>query len=67
MRFVGRASGVHHVHSLWLAGGDRQVGMADASEKSAAFLLKTVLVLFPPNTSSKIHFSLAFACLATLK
>ncbi len=44
MRFVGRASGVHHVHALRLAGRDGQVGMADASEKSAVFLLEAVLV-----------------------
>ena len=46
MRFVGCASGIYDLHSLWLAGRDRQVGMADASEKSAVFLLKTVLVSF---------------------
>ena len=46
MRFVGRASGVYDVHSLRLAGRDRQVGVSDASEKSAVFLLETVLVFF---------------------
>src|SRR5260221_5397616 len=47
MRFVGRASGVHHVHALRLAGRDSQVGMADASGKSAVFLLEAVLVFLP--------------------
>src|ERR1700686_522056 len=46
MRFVGCASGVDHVHSLWLAGCDRQIRMADASKKGPAFLLEAVLVFF---------------------
>src|SRR6266478_8807215 len=46
MRFVGRASGIYDLHSLRLAGRDRQIRVADASEKSAIFLLKTVLVSF---------------------
>jgi hypothetical protein len=46
MRFAGRASGVHDVDSVRLAVGDRQVRLADASEKSPAFLLETVLVSF---------------------
>src|SRR5258708_38648953 len=46
MRFVGCASGIYDLHSLWLAGRDRQIRVADASEKSAVFLLKTVLVPF---------------------
>src|SRR6266446_7931625 len=46
MRFVGRASGIYDLHSLRLAGRDRQIRVADASEKSAIFLLKAVLVFF---------------------
>ena len=46
MRFVRRASGVYDVHSLRLAGRDREVRLTDASEKSAVLLLKTVLVFF---------------------
>src|ERR1700674_2330158 len=46
MRFVGRASGVYDLHSLRLTGRDGQVGVADASEKGAVFLLETVVVPF---------------------
>src|SRR5882762_7203879 len=46
VRFVGRPSGVYDMHSLRLAGRDGQVRVTDASEKCAAFLLKTVLVSF---------------------
>src|SRR5277367_6435254 len=40
------ASGVDYVHPLRCAGCYGQVGVADASKKSAAFLLKTVLIFF---------------------
>jgi hypothetical protein len=46
MGFAGRASGIYDVHSLRLAGGDGQVGLADASKKGSIFLLETVLVSF---------------------
>src|ERR1700693_4306500 len=46
VRFIGRAAGVYDLHSLWLAGGGRQIGVADASKKGAVFLLEAVLVLF---------------------
>src|SRR6266404_9108046 len=46
MSFVGRASGVYDVHTLRLAGRNGQVRVADAPEKSAVFLLKTVFVSF---------------------
>ena len=46
MRFAGRAAGVYDEYSLRLAGRYGQVGVADASEKSAIFLLKAVLVFF---------------------
>src|SRR5258706_4966540 len=66
MRFVGRASGVHHVHALRLAGRDGQVSMADASETSAGFLLARVLsfftALFPaPSFVFSISTSVALA------
>ncbi len=44
MGFAGCAAGVNDVDALRFAGRDGQVGMADAAEKGAAFLLKAVLV-----------------------
>src|SRR5260221_5935708 len=59
MRFVGRASGVHHVHALRLAGRDGQAGMADASAKSAVFLLEAVVVFFrAPFRASSVVFTI---------
>ena len=46
MRFAGCAAGVYDVHPMRLAVRDGQVRMANASEKSPVFLLKTILVSF---------------------
>ncbi len=44
MRFIRGATSVDDVHSLGLTVRDGQIGVADASEKSATFLFKTVFV-----------------------
>ena len=44
MRLAGRASGVYDMHALRVAGRDGQVGVADTSEKSPAFLLEAVFI-----------------------
>ena len=46
MGFTRSPARVHDVHSVRFAVGNRQIGVADASEKSAILLLKAILVAF---------------------
>ena len=46
MGLIRSATGIHYLYALRFAVGDGHIGVADSSEKSAAFLLEAILIFF---------------------